>query len=724
MRGRPARSVVVPWSRALAAGVAALCAGAPLLAQFHEDVVVERVRWPVRLTVDHDVPPGACLSPASVRVTEDGASSEVVGVESDDEPVLHVVLLDASGSMEGNQGFATAVRLLREYIDAAPAGDRFALFTFDQDLVLRVKPLTMVSSRRSSALVSGLEDLPLTNGTSLRDDVRFLCDYLSDLPGTKSVLVLTDGLDNESGATPEFVRNVIGAATAMDVTWWTVVVGAGSGAISKKPEAVAGRSFIRAIAEQSGGAFFDAETSGPSQVARHILEQLRHRAYVVYRSSRPPPGPRAPTEARRVRVLSQRSGCRFSADREERCAGECGMTLAPRERGDDPSMAGARGHRLRLPPEFAPFADRVSIEAGAGLVSGSTLDVVRDPMELYPDAAFDPKHVDPPTIFPAPEYALKSFRLQVPPLSALLSDRRSLEEVVLDHLRSGGDLDLVNGRTLLWMRSQLASAVYSGFPDYRAWAGERIARDLRARLQAELPAPVGEPERVAREKQVELAVAAYLEHPPDSELTRHLGVWIEDVSACELASRVAATLGREIIQSGPSNRRATAEEAERIWARLRDELGPPTRVRIVAPLRLIYDETSESIGFDRIVLPRPVYGARPRDEIPANPSGLRIARWLAERSDGEPELASLFARSRLVALRTAELAPPRSAVQLPPIRDRVEMRFEDGSTLDAVVDRTADESTPECVASTGALAAIVTRLGVSRCAGSHGHKER
>ena len=405
MRGRPARSVVVPWSRALAAGVAALCAGAPLLAQFHEDVVVERVRWPVRLTVDHDVPPGACLSPASVRVTEDGASSEVVGVESDDEPVLHVVLLDASGSMEGNQGFATAVRLLREYIDAAPAGDRFALFTFDQDLVLRVKPLTMVSSRRSSALVSGLEDLPLTNGTSLRDDVRFLCDYLSDLPGTKSVLVLTDGLDNESGATPEFVRNVIGAATAMDVTWWTVVVGAGSGAISKKPEAVAGRSFLRAIAEQSGGAFFDAETSGPSQVARHILEQLRHRAYVVYRSSRPPPGPRAPTEARRVRVLSQRSGCRFSADREERCAGECGMTLAPRERGDDPSMAGARGHRLRLPPEFAPFADRVSIEAGAGLVSGSTLDVVRDPMELYPDAAFDPKHVDPPTIFPAPEYA-------------------------------------------------------------------------------------------------------------------------------------------------------------------------------------------------------------------------------------------------------------------------------------------------------------------------------
>jgi Mg-chelatase subunit ChlD len=108
------------------------------------------------------------------------------------EPVAVVLVLDCSGSMQGEK-FERAQRAARGFVSGAPAGYRFAVVSFDNN-VTTVCPLT---TDRNSA-VGAINRLRAGGATALQDGIGMGLQLLRGQTGRRLVLTLTDGQENAS----------------------------------------------------------------------------------------------------------------------------------------------------------------------------------------------------------------------------------------------------------------------------------------------------------------------------------------------------------------------------------------------------------------------------------------------------------------------------------------------------------------------------------------------
>jgi len=116
-----------------------------------------------------------------------------------------LLLIDNSGSMNFAGKLESAKAAANDYIQQMREGDQAGIITFNTQVEL-AQPVT---SQRS-ALTRAVDGIRAQADTALYDALVQAVEMLNPLPGRKAIIVLTDGMDNQSKATVDEALEGIG----------------------------------------------------------------------------------------------------------------------------------------------------------------------------------------------------------------------------------------------------------------------------------------------------------------------------------------------------------------------------------------------------------------------------------------------------------------------------------------------------------------------------------
>jgi Ca-activated chloride channel family protein len=239
------------------------------------------------------------------RVFEDGRPQRLEHFsEGRSVPARLLLLVDASGSMNGALKTTSARMAAVQILAGLQPGDEVALAGFDHKYWGLV-PFTHDRVR----ILAAFGDLEPFGSTALHDALDHAArDLASWGVGRRAVVVVTDGVDTASQLRPD---DVLARSQALDVPIYAVsVVSPVDDPDSdlftgrqRPAAATAGTALLARYAELSGGASFVAsDLAGLQRAAATILGELKHQYRLAYD---PPPGP---SGFRRVEVQSTRKG--------------------------------------------------------------------------------------------------------------------------------------------------------------------------------------------------------------------------------------------------------------------------------------------------------------------------------------------------------------------------------------------------------------------------------
>jgi Ca-activated chloride channel family protein len=131
------------------------------------------------------------------RIYEDGVPQEITLFTQEGLPTHIAIVLDISGSVRSAWG--TIIHATKKFVEHLHPDDRFALFTFNTEIRLK-----MDWGRATDRMDAVLGSIYCKDNTKLWDTVWAVCD--SAFIGTeekKAVIIMSDGLDNESSVSYE-----------------------------------------------------------------------------------------------------------------------------------------------------------------------------------------------------------------------------------------------------------------------------------------------------------------------------------------------------------------------------------------------------------------------------------------------------------------------------------------------------------------------------------------
>jgi VWFA-related protein len=203
---------------------------------------------------------------------EDGVEQRIARFDLVRELPVHAgIMLDVSASMEPSiEGAKQAA--LQFFQSAVTPKDRAALITFNDHPQLAAKFTNDVTD-----LAAGLAGIKAERGTALYDSIIFTLYYFNGIRGQRVVLLLSDGVDENSKFTYE---DAIEYARRTGVSIYSIglkIGGKGAGVAKKTlPE----------IAEETGGRSFFIESADElDAIYRTIQEEIRSRYLLGYQSS-------------------------------------------------------------------------------------------------------------------------------------------------------------------------------------------------------------------------------------------------------------------------------------------------------------------------------------------------------------------------------------------------------------------------------------------------------
>ena len=247
-------------------------------------------------------------------VYEDGRAQAITVFRKEDVPVSVGILIDNSRSMRDKRAGAEAAALA--FVRASNPQDEVFVVSFADTAQVDV-PLT----RDPLLLEAGLKRLDSIGGTALRDAVLLGEDYLEThaTRDQKVLLVITDGLDNASSATPEQVRQ---RAERSEIAVYAVGLHDGKDD-SKKARA---REALDELTERTGGlACFPSDVQQAGEAVLDLARQIRQRYTIGYVPVRQALDGsyrklRVVAKGRERLVVRTRAGYRATPRREEKLA--------------------------------------------------------------------------------------------------------------------------------------------------------------------------------------------------------------------------------------------------------------------------------------------------------------------------------------------------------------------------------------------------------------------
>lgn len=232
------------------------------------------------------------LPRSAVRVLEDGHEQEIVSFAQEAVPAHIAILLDTSGSARSEWG-AIKITTKRFASHLQPA-DQFARVTFNEQVRLRVD-----WGNRTEALDSVLGSIYCTGTTNLWDALWLTGnDVFKPIQGKKAVIVMTDGLDNNSSIAfdemldaatrSEAMFYVVGKTEAVRQSMLRDMAQRGNFRdLPVKPFMDAERNLV-ALAEETGGRMLRPDSFGQiGNVYEEVYEELRNQYLIGYISNNP-----------------------------------------------------------------------------------------------------------------------------------------------------------------------------------------------------------------------------------------------------------------------------------------------------------------------------------------------------------------------------------------------------------------------------------------------------
>ncbi len=186
------------------------------------------------------------VDPSQIRISENGVvmKPEKVSGSGDIGSLTTLLVMDVSGSMNNAGKLSAAKAAAQAYIDQMRPGDQAGLLTFNTK-VTYVQPITTDHAALSQAIKS-------SESRERYGHVRCPGPGESDpagYPGRKAIIVLTDGLDNQSKNTSDQVTQTIGTSGLSIST-----IGLGN-PDNAGPFFGLDESVLKSLAEQAGGVY-------------------------------------------------------------------------------------------------------------------------------------------------------------------------------------------------------------------------------------------------------------------------------------------------------------------------------------------------------------------------------------------------------------------------------------------------------------------------------------
>ena len=146
------------------------------------------------------------------RVYEDGVEQNLSYFASVEKPFTVALMLDVSGS---TQLQLSQIRdAANTFVSRLRLNDRMMAITFDGQIHVLTEPADVGAIRRSKLHIPAV-----TDGTVLYDAVDFALKRMAQIPGRKAIVLMTDGVDQNSSAT---FKSTLSDIAEQDILVYTV----------------------------------------------------------------------------------------------------------------------------------------------------------------------------------------------------------------------------------------------------------------------------------------------------------------------------------------------------------------------------------------------------------------------------------------------------------------------------------------------------------------------
>src|SRR5258706_3611117 len=146
------------------------------------------------------------------RIYEDGVEQQVAYLVSVERPFTVALMLDVSGSTQSQ--LSEIREAANAFVSRVRANDRMMAITFDGQIHVLTEAEDVSAIRRSKLHIPAV-----TDGTVLYDAVDFALKQMAQIPGRKAIVLMTDGVDQNSAAT---LKKTMDGIAEQDVLFYTV----------------------------------------------------------------------------------------------------------------------------------------------------------------------------------------------------------------------------------------------------------------------------------------------------------------------------------------------------------------------------------------------------------------------------------------------------------------------------------------------------------------------
>jgi Ca-activated chloride channel homolog len=200
------------------------------------------------------------------RIFEDGVEQNVAYFASVERPFTVALMLDVSGSTQLQ--LAQIREAANVFVNRLRPNDRMMAVTFDGKINVLTEAEDISVIRRSRLHIPAV-----TDGTVLYDAVAFTLKRMAQIPGRKAIVLMTDGVDQNSVAT---LKGTLNDIAEQDVLIYTVQYNT----LPQLPERLSqiknekarkkvqkrlmkgyavSEPYLRTLAEKTGGRFYKAD---------------------------------------------------------------------------------------------------------------------------------------------------------------------------------------------------------------------------------------------------------------------------------------------------------------------------------------------------------------------------------------------------------------------------------------------------------------------------------
>ena len=152
------------------------------------------------------------IDPSTIQIHEDGQLMQLTDVRGGGEalggeaiPITTMLVIDISGSMEKGNKIGAAKDAAKTYISGMRDVDQAGVIAFDTQ-VYRIQKITS----DKAVLTAAIDGLRTGSDTAMYEGIMEATKALEGISGRKAILVLSDGLDNQSVATEESIVSNVG----------------------------------------------------------------------------------------------------------------------------------------------------------------------------------------------------------------------------------------------------------------------------------------------------------------------------------------------------------------------------------------------------------------------------------------------------------------------------------------------------------------------------------